>query len=141
MADDETTLPQRSRPRFQFGLGAFLLAVLVSGPILAWLAIQLGFFASDPAVSGRITQSGKPAQNVAVSFVTPDNSFTAKTITDAAGKFSFKVPAGEYVVAIDAAVAAGAGSATINPQYRTPSTSGLRVSIKPGGNVVDIDLY
>ena len=125
------TTPRR---RFQFGLATFLLAALVLGPMLAWLTLQLGFFAAPNLAKGRVLHGGVPASNVTVSFEAVDSALKVTAPTDAQGNFQVGLPPGEYRVGFDNP------QGTIDPRYRSAATSAINVSVMPGSNTIDFDL-
>jgi hypothetical protein len=137
MDSNETLATKAPGVRLQFGLRAFLFAVLIAGPLLAWATMRLGFFTTPMQdVRGRVFVDGSRAKGFALSLLSKDRSFIATTTTNAKGEFVFQVPVGEYYL-----TSGSSGPEPIDYDDPAPSpTLSVLIPRMPQGDV-EIGIY
>lgn len=111
----------------------------------------------NASVSGNVTLDGSTVPTGTVSFVSNDGGPPAYARIDSSGNYTLKtgretgLPAGEYLVTVIAneppAVAESErggppppGKPITPPWYRSQETSGLKFSVEPGRNQIDLEL-
>jgi hypothetical protein len=113
--------------------------------------------AYNAKVGGNVTLDGSPVPTGTVSFLPTAGGPPAYARIDSSGNYTVRtgreegLPAGEYAVSVVAneppavkATAQGGppppGKAITPPWYRSQETSGLKFTVSPGKNVIDLEL-
>ncbi|MCI0462024.1 MAG: hypothetical protein L0Z62_34160 [Gemmataceae bacterium] len=93
-------------------------------------------------VAGQVVYKGKPVTSGYVTFVGADQRRYSSSIRND-GSYTFRkvsLPPGEYSVAIEPEPGLKGQGQMVPARFRNPATSGLRVTLKRGGNNADLNL-
>jgi hypothetical protein len=108
-------------------------------------------------VAGKVTFEGKPVAKAQIRFVNREAAIDMMAVADDNGVYKVVMakgaglPVGEYRVAVMPPVVDVPIGQTARPmnveqrsnipdKYRRPETSGLALTVKPGDNVLDVDM-
>lgn len=110
----------------------------------------------DSTVAGAVSLDGKPLRVGLVTFDPQETGSSAYGVIGADGMYTLctgrkeGLASGDYDIAVTAYEPSGVpgsqggpppmGKALVAERYRSPSTSGLNFTVKPGDNTIDLEL-